>query len=291
MGVKSMSKPLPRITIVTPSFNQGRFIEEAIESVADQNFSSIEHLIVDGGSNDETLNILKRRSEAPGGGNVKWKSEPDSGQSAALNKGFRLATGEIIGWLNSDDRYRSGCFETVSQGFALNPEVDIIYGDYTVINETGGLIKTCREIEFNSFVLRYHRVLYIPSTSTFFRRRIFSDENWLNEHFHYAMDADFFIRLSEAGYRFKHIPALVADFRLHSEGKSCKKTALMLKEREYITRTHSKLLQRWRSPSLFKIALACMKNTAAAMRYAEKMSRGYYCAPESRENYEYAENL
>src|SRR5258707_11139569 len=154
-----MSEPRPRITVVTPSFNQGRFIEEAIESVVEQNFSSVEHLIVDGGSNDETLNILKQRSEAPTWKHVKWVSEPDSGQSAALNKGFRLATGEIIGWLNSDDRYRAGCFEAVAQAFALNPEVDIVYGDYTVIDETGSVVKTCREIEFNRLVLNYHRVL------------------------------------------------------------------------------------------------------------------------------------
>jgi glycosyltransferase involved in cell wall biosynthesis len=278
-----MKKFQPKITVVTPSFNQGRFIEETIESVAAQGFSNLEHLIMDGGSNDETLNILKRRSGASKWKHMKWASEPDSGQSAALNKGFQLATGEIIGWLNSDDRYRTGCFETVAQAFALHPEVDIFYGDYTVIDEAGGVIKTCNEIEFNPFVLRYHRVLYIPSTTTFFRRRIFMEENWLNEDLHYAMDAEFFIRLSEAGYRFKHIPALMADFRLHPESKSCSNTELMLQEREHITRAHSKILHRWQSPSLFRITLACMKTIAAAMRYSEKLSRGYYSAPESQE--------
>jgi glycosyltransferase involved in cell wall biosynthesis len=285
-----MKKFQPKITVVTPSFNQGRFIEETLESVAAQNFSDLEHLIMDGGSNDETLNILKHRSEAPKWKHVRWRSEPDSGQSAALNKGFRLATGEIIGWLNSDDRYRTGCFETVAQAFALNPEVDIVYGDYTVIDEGGNVIKTCKEIEFNSFVLRYHRVLYIPSTATFFRRRIFTEENWLDEDLHYAMDAEFFIRLLDAGYRFKHIPALMADFRLHPDSKSCAKTELMLQEREHITRANSKILQWWRSPSLFRIALACMKTIAAAIRYSEKISRGYYCAPESQEFTNMSEN-
>ena len=265
-----MNKLQPRITVVTPSYNQGRFIEEAIESVASQEFLNVEHLIIDGGSNDETLNILRRRTGTPEWKHVKWNSEPDSGQSAALNKGFRLATGDIIGWLNSDDRYRAGCFKIVAQAFSLNPEIDIFYGDYTVINEAGSVIKKRHEIEFNRFVLNYHRVLYIPTTATFFRRRVFTEENWLNEDLHYAMDADLFIRLSAAGYRFKHIPALMADFRLHSESKTCTKTKLMLQERDQITQTHSQMLQRWRSPLMRGMTLQCMKIVAAAIRYSKK---------------------
>ena len=214
---------------------------------------------------------------------MKWSSESDSGQSAALNKGFSLATGEIVGWLNSDDRYRAGCFEAVARVFALNPEVDIVYGDYTLMDEVGNIIKTCHEIEFNRFVLNYHRVLYIPTAATFFRRRIFIEQNWLNETFYYAMDADFFIRLSAAGYRFKHVPALIADFRLHPLSKSCAKTKPMLREREHITQIHSRVLQSLRSPRSRRIALNCMKTVAAAIRYSEKMSRGYYSVPEPKE--------
>jgi glycosyltransferase involved in cell wall biosynthesis len=276
-----MNEFQPRITIVTPSFNQGSFIKEAIESVANQHFSNIEHLIIDGGSSDQTLNILKNGTAAPEWRHLTWSSELDNGQSAALNKGFRLATGEIVGWLNSDDRYRAGCFEAAVRAFALDPEVDIIYGDYTLMNEFGSIIKTCHEIEFNRFVLNYHRVLYIPTTATFFRRRIFTEENWLNEDLHYAMDADFFIRLAAKGYRFKHVPTLMADFRLHPESKSCAKTELMFQEREEITAINSRILQRCESPVLRRITLACMKAAAAIIRYSEKMARGYYNASDA----------
>jgi glycosyltransferase involved in cell wall biosynthesis len=271
-----MDKSRPRITVVTPSFNQGQFISEAIESVVAQDYSNAEHWIIDGGSNDETLNILQHGTATPEWNHVKWNSEPDSGQSAALNKGFRLATGEIIGWLNSDDRYRPGCFEAIAQAFAANPEVDVLYGDYTLINEAGGIIKTCKEIEFNRFVLNYHRVLYIATTATFFRRRIFTEENWLNENLHYAMDAEYFIRLATAGYTFKHIPALMADSRLHPESKSCAHTKQMLQEREDVTRVQSRILQRPRPPFFRKKALSGLKIAAALLRYSEKMARGYY---------------
>jgi glycosyltransferase involved in cell wall biosynthesis len=276
-----MNEFQPRITVVTPSFNQGPFIKEAIESVVNQNFSNVEHLIIDGGSSDQTLNILKHGTAGSEWGHVTWSSEPDNGQSAALNKGFRLATGEIVGWLNSDDRYRAGCFEAAVRAFALNPEVDIVYGDYTLMNESGSIIKTCQEIEFNRFVLNYHRVLYIPTTATFFRRRIFTEENWLNEDLHYAMDADFFIRLAAQGYRFKHIPTLMADFRLHPESKSCSKTELMFQEREEITAINSRILQRCESPFLRRITLGSMKTAAAIIRYSEKMARGYYNASDA----------
>jgi glycosyltransferase involved in cell wall biosynthesis len=271
-----MDKSHPRVTVVTPSFNQGQFIKEAIESVVAQDFSNVEHWIIDGHSNDETLNILQHGTAKPEWNHVKWNSEPDSGQSAALNKGFRLASGEIIGWLNSDDRYRSGCFEVVAQAFAANPEVDVLYGDYTLINEAGGIIRTCKEIEFNRFILNYHRVLYIATTATFFRRRIFTEQNWLNEDLHYAMDADFLIRLATAGYTFKHIPTLLADSRLHPKSKSCAHTKQMLQEREEVTRSQSRILQQLRSPLLSKKALGGLKMTAGLLRYSEKMARGYY---------------
>lgn len=273
-----MTNPRPAISIVTPSFNQGSFIAEAIESVTHQRSSNytIEHWVMDGDSNDHTIDILRNASAIPAYQHVKWNSEPDGGQSAALNKGFRLATGEIIGWLNTDDRYRPGAFETVVEAFARHPDIDVLYGDYTLMDEAGSVLKIRREIEFNRFILNYHRVLYIPTTSTFFRRRVFAENNWLNEDLHYAMDADFFMRLATAGYRFQHIPALLADFRLHPASKSCAQTKQMMQERRQVIQAHSLITQRWRSPTVRRLAFAGMRTAAAAMRYSEKLLRGYY---------------
>ncbi len=100
----------PRISIVTPSYNQAPFIEEALQSVKDQNYPSLEHIVIDGASTDSTVSILEKYSQTPGWQHLRWVSERDQGQSDALNKGFRMAKGDIIGWLNSDDRYRPFCF-------------------------------------------------------------------------------------------------------------------------------------------------------------------------------------
>jgi glycosyltransferase involved in cell wall biosynthesis len=209
------------ISIVTPSLNQGKFLREALESVSTQNYTQIEHLVLDGGSTDQTLPVLRSFNDDKAWDHLRWTSAPDNGQSDALNRGFAQARGDIIGWLNSDDRYRRGCFEHIVKTFDEHPEVDILYGDFTVMNESGKLLELRREIAFNRFILFYHRVLYIPTPATFFRRRVFEDGNRLRTDLHYAMDYEFFLRLARAGYRIRHTPRLLADFRLHPASKSC----------------------------------------------------------------------
>ena len=167
----------PLISVVTPSFNQGSFIGDALESVRLQNYKNHEHLVIDGMSTDGTVDLLRDHATNNRRDNMLWISERDGGQSEALNKGFRRAKGEIIGWLNSDDRYRAGCFEHIVQAFEDNPEVDIFYGDYLMVDAVGKVLRIRREIEFNAFVLLYHRILYIPTTATFFRRRIFDERS------------------------------------------------------------------------------------------------------------------
>src|SRR5580692_10825868 len=142
---------MTRISIVTPSFNQGCFLGEALESVQLQRHSGVEHLIFDGGSTDETVGLLHSLDGRADWSHVRWQSGPDGGQSDALNKGFAEAQGEIVGWLNSDDRYRPGCFDHVVKAFAENPDVDVFYGDYTIIDQNGSFLSVRREIGFNRF--------------------------------------------------------------------------------------------------------------------------------------------
>jgi glycosyltransferase involved in cell wall biosynthesis len=269
-------KHQPLISVVTPSFNQQRFIGEALASVQLQNYDNCEHLVIDGRSTDNTVDLLRNLTEGKDQSKIVWISEQDSGQSEALNKGFRLAKGEIIGWLNSDDRYRAGCFEHIVQAFADNPEVDILYGDYLMVDESGKVLQIRREIEFNAFILLYHRVLYIPTTATFFRRRVFEEENWLNEKLKYAMDLDFFIRLSASGYRFKHIPELLADFRLHPESKSCSSPDIHRLEHQQVVFATAPILRRLKSVRLKNLILSLLRLIAGVKRYSEKMFKGYY---------------
>ena len=269
-------KHTPLISIVTPSFNQVSFIGEALESVRLQNAENYEHLVIDGMSTDGTVDLLRKQATNRKQQNVFWISERDRGQSEALNKGFRQAKGEIIGWLNSDDRYRAGCFEYIVQAFKDNPEVDIIYGDYLMVDALGKVLRIRREIEFNAFVLLYHRILYIPTTATFFRRRVFEEDNWLDEALQYAMDLEFFVRLSKRGYRFKHIPQLLADFRMQPNSKTCSYPDRQRLEHRQVVLAAAPIFRRLKSPCLKDLTLTLFGSAAGIRRYSEKMLRGYY---------------
>jgi glycosyltransferase involved in cell wall biosynthesis len=266
----------PAISVVTPSYNQAGYIGEALNSVQLQSCKNCEHLVIDGMSTDNTVDILSKQIRDKEQASLFWISERDSGQSEALNKGFRLAKGEIIGWLNSDDRYRAGCFEHVIQAFKDNPDVDIIYGDYLIVSESGEALQIRREIEFDAFILLYHRVLYIPTTASFFRRRIFEEDNWLDEELHYAMDLEFFIRLSARGYRFKHIPEILADFRLQPNSKTCGHPDRQRIERQRIVFAIAPILRQLTSPRLRRAMLLLLQSIASVKRYSEKMIKGYY---------------
>lgn len=265
-----------KISIVTPSFNQAVFLEEALWSVKNQNYLPFEHIVVDGGSTDASVEILRKYSGQPGWDHLRWVSESDKGQSDALNKGFKLATGDVFGWLNSDDRYRPGCFEKVTKGFVLYPETDVLYGDLTFIRENGTVWSIRREIEFSHFMLLYLHMLYVPSTSSFFRRKIFDDGNWIDTNFHLAMDYEFILRLSNRGYKFKHLPELLADFRFHSQSKSGIHTNKQRKEHNAIGISYSPLL-RTMGPGLPRNLLwIALRFLARSRRYSEKLYRGYY---------------
>lgn len=264
------------ISIVTPSFNQADFIEEALWSVKNQDYPLAEHVVIDGGSTDGTVEILKHYSSQPGWGHLHWFSESDHGQSDALNKGFRIVKGEIVGWLNSDDRYRSGCFEAVLEGVRKHETSDVLYGDCTWIDACGRVTRVRREIEFSNFILKYHRVLFIPTASTFFRRHIFDEGGTLDGQFHYAMDYDFFLRLASRGYRFQHIPKLLADFRWHEKSKSSTQSEKMLAEHDRIAVMNSLLLQKVPDGKGRRLLFFILRKMAASLRYAQKCARGCY---------------
>jgi glycosyltransferase involved in cell wall biosynthesis len=269
-------KDTPLISIITPSFNQATFISEALESVRLQNYENWEHLVIDGVSTDGTIDLLGSETTTNRQRKMSWVSERDSGQSEALNKGFRQATGEIVGWLNSDDRYRPNCFAYVVEAFRDNPDADIIYGDYLLVDEVGRALQIRREIEFNAFILLYHHVLYIPTTATFFRRKIFAEGNWLDERLQYAMDLEFFIRLSARGYRFKHVPHLLADFRMQPGSKTCRAPDRQRMEHRQVVRAAAPIVRHLRYSTLSTIVLACLCFIARVRRYSEKLFRGYY---------------
>jgi glycosyltransferase involved in cell wall biosynthesis len=266
----------PTISIVTPSFNQGAFIREAIDSVRKQNYPDCEHIVIDGGSTDETVVSLQELGQTGGTTTLRWSSEPDRGQAHALNKGFTRATGDIIGWLNSDDRYRPSAFHKIARIFDQHPEVDLVYGDYTWMDAHGCVRRVRREIAFSRFILLYHRVLYIPTTATFFRRRIIDDGNLLDDCLHYALDFDFFVRLSARGYRFLHIRELLADFRLHNASKTCSMPERQLREVNDIMRRYSPVTNYVEGELLQRMIFGTLCLMAGGLRYSQKLLTGCY---------------
>jgi GT2 family glycosyltransferase len=204
---------LPAIALVTPSYNQGPFIRAAIDSVLAQGYPGLSYLVMDGGSTDETRRIL-----AGYGDRVAWVSEPDGGQADAINKGFAQARGEIMGWLNSDDLLLPGTLAHVGRFFRDHPGVDIVYGHRIIIDEAG------REV--GRWVLPGHDPAalaltdYIPQETMFWRAAVWQRIGPLDAGFHYAMDWDFVLRATRAGFRFRRLPRFLACFRVHAAQKT-----------------------------------------------------------------------
>jgi glycosyltransferase involved in cell wall biosynthesis len=202
----------PLISIITPSYNQGPYIEQTILSVLNQNYPNIEYLVVDGGSTDETLDILRRYEDR-----LTWVSEPDRGQAHALNKGFRRARGEIFGWLNSDDTYEPRAIRTVVEFFRRCPEVAMVYSDGNLIDENGHVTARVVVQDFVWEDLLFST--YMPQPTVFFRREVVERIGPFDENLHILMDHDFWIRTG-AQFRIQRLPAILANLRYYKGTKS-----------------------------------------------------------------------
>lgn len=237
-----MTQSYPKISIVTPSYNQAKFLDEAIKSVIDQDYPNFEHIIFDNCSTDGTIDILKKYPH------LIWVSEPDRGQSDALNKGFKRVSGEFVGWLNADDRYLPNCFYSVIKTFKEHLECDVLYGDFRWVDEKGNLIKLRREIDFDLFIFKYLHVTYIPSTATFFKRNIFEENNFLDTNYKLANDFELFLRLALKGYQFVHLGSFLADFRWHPKSKSELNKNRQIMEKEKALLSHDIVMQKVYQP-------------------------------------------
>lgn len=208
-------KDRPLVSIITPSFNQDKYIEYNINSVMNQDYPRLEHIIIDGGSNDDTISIIKRYENSY---NLHWISEPDKGQSDAINKGLRLAKGEIIGWINSDDAYLSKyTISKVVRFFKSNEKAKILVGNCAIIDDKN-MVKYIYFIPpvINCYVLKRRNV--IPQPSTFFRKSI-GITYPLDLSLDYAMDYDLWLRICST-VKFYHINEILGCFRIHSSSKS-----------------------------------------------------------------------
>ena len=212
---------LPLVSIITPSFNQARYIEATIQSVLSQDYPRLEYIIVDGGSTDGTVDVIKKY-ERRGGVTLPsiawWVSEKDKGQTDAINKGFARAKGEILAWLNSDDTYEPGAISAAVKYLTDHPEVGMVYGDCNFINETGRVIGKFGSAQTDYHLLRQGYV-HIPQQTMFLRADLWKQVGPLDPSFYFAMDYDLWTRIA-ARAQLKYIPQTWANFRLHTTGKT-----------------------------------------------------------------------
>ncbi|GMR05063.1 MAG: hypothetical protein BMS9Abin23_0993 [Thermodesulfobacteriota bacterium] len=233
-----MRKP-PRISVITPSFNQGKFIERTIKSVIGQGYPDLEYIVVDGGSTDETISILKKYEK-----NLRWISEKDRGQSDAINKGIRMSTGDIIAYLNSDDMYEPGTLGHVAGFFTAHPSVMWLSGRCRIVDE--------REREFRRFITRYKNFLlarysysillvtnFICQPATFLRRDVIEDFGVFDVNQHRVMDYDYWLRIGKT-----HTPGIInenlAMFRVYSESKTSSGFTDTFREEFEVCKKHSR---------------------------------------------------
>jgi glycosyltransferase involved in cell wall biosynthesis len=254
-------------SVVTPSYNQGRFIERTIHSVLDQQYPQLEYVICDACSTDETPLIVQKYTTQ-----LKLIREPDGGQADAVNKGIQATRGELIGWLNSDDVYQPGALVTVAAYFSRHTDVDVVYGDANLIDADDRQIGRYYTERWDRRRLPSRPFLCQPAV--FFRRRVVDHFGLLDPHLQYTLDYEYWLRLAAGGARFAYLPLTLASSRLHPETKThtqglrshyelnvmLKRYVSAIPDSWILTQTHTELRQddqrHFNNPFVFAVAVA-----------------------------------
>jgi glycosyltransferase involved in cell wall biosynthesis len=223
--------PAPKISIVTPSFNQGAFLERTILSVLEQDYPNIEYIIIDGGSTDNSVEIIKKYSDRL----AYWISEPDNGQSDAINKGFKIAAGDYVGWINSDDFYTDGAISNLVNN--IDDNAVLYYGILGYCREDGShrMLETVDERITAESILNGKSCTSQPGS--FYKKEVLQKVGYLDEKLNFVMDTDLWLKLLACGVA-KFVPHVMAYLRAHDASKSCNKKIADIRESQQIHIKH-----------------------------------------------------
>ncbi len=250
------------VSIITPTFNRGKFLEENILSIKGQNYSNIEHIVVDGGSTDNSIDILKKYEKTY---NLKWVSERDNGCADAMNKGFKMATGDVFCWLDSDDIYLPGTIRKIAEIFKKRPDIDVVFGDIYFANQNGKIEGCIKHTKFDIEALIYVGMVLSPQ-ATFWRKSIGQKIGIFDTKFLRIADADFFIRMGLFGANFYHLRDFLSIYRLHSEQ--------LTKSVELCKTEGDKLALKYQDNNLNYFALLCKKAKILTKRTFQYTKQG-----------------
>lgn len=263
---------LPTVSIITPSFNQGKYLEETILSVLNQDYPNIEYIIIDGGSADNSVDIIKKYEERL----AYWISEPDNGQTDAIIKGFNKAKGSFLTWLNSDDLFEPSMIKISLHFLQEYPEVGLTFGDRMRIDSKGNIYSFQRYPQFRKLYLKWG--LTLPQETVLFRREEYENSGGLTSTLHMAMDYDLWCKLIEIT-KFYHIPAFLGRFRAHASNKSTAFTNQMQNAtfQDRYTSEFSMVMQDHfgKKPSARRMRLgSCIRNFNAILERRTKRYKG-----------------
>jgi len=228
---------LPRITVVTPSYQQGRWLERTIRSVLDQGYPDLEFVVLDGGSTDESLDIIARYADRLS----HWSSGPDDGQAAAIEAGWRASTGEILAWLNSDDFYVEGALELVGHWFIDHPDRGFVYGQCRLVDPDGAPLGLTGSPYSRRSLLLSHQM--IPQPAAFLRRGLVERAGFVDPRLRYSMDYDLFMRAS-AIERPVFLPRILAEATIHPDAKTRRDAGPAMDETRALRRRHARGVER-----------------------------------------------
>lgn len=258
-------QPWPKITIVTPSFNQGAFLEETLRSVLLQQYPNLEYIVIDGGSTDQSANIIQKYAPWL----AHWESTKDRGQSHAINKGFARATGEVFAWLNSDDIYEPGILTRIAAAFRTAANPDIVYGDCVYVNSANTtIVGCCRSKPFDEFQMWTGN--FIPQPSSFLKTAVIKNQPLLMEKLHYCLDYALWLDLHAQGCRFEYLPVVMSRYRLHDASKTVIHLDLM--QNETLDRIFLPRLVQNPEPAV-RAAMAASVQGMVAQAYHELLTR------------------